>query len=177
MAADSNDFGSGISASVWTAYSPVRSIGFSGGSGGQVQAQKSQDTDTHTFTVTIPSLVGQTLSLTNLSFNWGEFGSEGAGTLPTWTISSTVGSLSPNTGAGALGSSNLSNLTLSGLTGLNNTSITFTLLDNSQGNNKTNSFYTWFDNVTLTGALVSVPEPSAALLGGVGMLALLRRRR
>lgn len=31
----------------------------------------------------------------------------------------------------------------------------------------------WFDNVTLT----SVPEPSAALLGGLGMLVLLRRRR
>ena len=34
--------------------------------------------------------------------------------------------------------------------------------------------YTYFDNASLT---TSIPEPSAALIGGLGMLALLRRRR
>lgn len=34
--------------------------------------------------------------------------------------------------------------------------------------------YTYFDDVSLT---TSIPEPSAAVLGGLGMLALLRRRR
>jgi MYXO-CTERM domain-containing protein len=33
------------------------------------------------------------------------------------------------------------------------------------------------DDITLTGSPTYVPEPRAALLGGLGMLALLRRRR
>lgn len=42
---------------------------------------------------------------------------------------------------------------------------------NQGGNNFNNTG--WIDNVTVT----AVPEPGAALLGGIGMLALLRRRR
>lgn len=34
-----------------------------------------------------------------------------------------------------------------------------------------------FQNITLDGEVVVIPEPSAALLGGLGLLALLRRRR
>jgi MYXO-CTERM domain-containing protein len=41
------------------------------------------------------------------------------------------------------------------------------------GNNGNDSF----DASVIDFQLVSVPEPSAALLGGLGMLALLRRRR
>jgi hypothetical protein len=33
------------------------------------------------------------------------------------------------------------------------------------------------DNITLEGTVTAIPEPSAALLGGLGLLALLRRRR
>jgi hypothetical protein len=44
----------------------------------------------------------------------------------------------------------------------------YIMLSNASGSSQTS-----FDNVRLT----SVPEPSAALLGGLGMLALLRRRR
>lgn len=33
------------------------------------------------------------------------------------------------------------------------------------------------DNILINGSLTAVPEPSAALLGGLGVLALLRRRR
>ena len=164
-----NDFsGDGVTVSNWTASSPSRSIGVQGG---QVRALKSADTDTHQFTVTIPADV--TLNLTSLSFNWGEFGNEGA--VPTWTISSTVGSITPNTATSTTASSQLATLALSGMTGLTNRTVTFTLLDNSQGNNKNDTFYTFFDNVTLTGTVI--PEPSAALLGGLGMLALLRRHR
>jgi autotransporter-associated beta strand protein len=36
---------------------------------------------------------------------------------------------------------------------------------------------TWEDNLSTNGTIVVVPEPSAALLGGLGLLALLRRRR
>lgn len=164
-----NDFsGDGVTVSNWTASSPVRTIGVQGG---QVRALKSADVDTHQFTVTIPADV--TLNLTSLSFNWGEVGNEGA--VPTWTISSTVGSITPNTATSTTPSSQLATLALSGMTGLTNRTVTFTLLDNSQGNNKNDTFYTFFDNVTLTGTVI--PEPSAALLGGLGMLALLRRHR
>lgn len=37
--------------------------------------------------------------------------------------------------------------------------------------------FLYYDNVSLDVSVVSVPEPSAALLGGIGALALLRRRR
>jgi autotransporter-associated beta strand protein len=36
---------------------------------------------------------------------------------------------------------------------------------------------TWQDNLLSNGTLTVIPEPSAALLGGIGVLALLRRRR
>ena len=36
---------------------------------------------------------------------------------------------------------------------------------------------TWIDNVRLYSEAAAIPEPSAALLGGLGMLVLLRRRR
>jgi hypothetical protein len=35
----------------------------------------------------------------------------------------------------------------------------------------------WQNNLLTDGTLVVIPEPSAALLGGLGLLALLRRRR
>lgn len=172
--ATSNGFsGDGITVSNWTASSPVRNIRVSGG---QVQALKSEDTDTHAFTITIPNLAGSTVDLTSLSFNYGEFGNEGAAM--TWTISSSIGSISPNSGTTPSNSSSFANLALSGLTGLNNTSVTFTLLDTSQGNNKNWTFYTWIDNVTLTGVVnPAIPETSSVFLGSIGMLFLLRRRR
>ena len=37
--------------------------------------------------------------------------------------------------------------------------------------------HTAIDNLSINGTFVAVPEPSAALLGGLGLLALLRRRR
>jgi hypothetical protein len=43
----------------------------------------------------------------------------------------------------------------------------------------TNEFgnHTAIDNLSINGTFAAVPEPSAALLGGLGLLALLRRRR
>jgi hypothetical protein len=60
----------------------------------------------------------------------------------------------------------ISNQTL-GLTGLTSATISI------QGWNSTGTTALVVDNLVLTG----VPEPSAALLGGLGVLALLRRRR
>ena len=37
--------------------------------------------------------------------------------------------------------------------------------------------HTAIDNLSINGTFTAVPEPSAALLGGLGLLALLRRRR
>jgi hypothetical protein len=62
-------------------------------------------------------------------------------------------------------------LDLSSITALNNQTIValrFDDFDNGTGNNEMR-----IDNLLIT----AVPEPSSALLGGLGMLALLRRRR
>ena len=174
-AATTNVFGSGITASNYTASSPVRTIGLTGG---QVRALKSSDTDVHQFTVTIPA--GVFVDFTNLSFNYGNVGPD---TSPaSFTVTSTVagGTYSPqNTWTHAAGIfSGTANMTLAGnfLSDLTNRTVTFTFSDTAGGNNLNTTMYTFIDNVTLTGTIV--PEPSsAALLGVVGMLCLLRRRR
>jgi hypothetical protein len=62
-------------------------------------------------------------------------------------------------------------LDLSSITGLNNQSfvaIRFDDFDNGTGNDAMR-----IDNLLIT----AIPEPSSALLGGLGLLGLLRRRR
>ncbi len=56
--------------------------------------------------------------------------------------------------------------------GLTDQTVTFTM-PMIRNNNVDDAAYIQFDNVTLN----FIPEPSAALLGGLGLLALLRRRR
>ncbi len=130
---------------------------------------KSNDTDTHTFTITIPTLATQNVNFTSLSFNWGEVGPD---TLPPiWSISSNRGggsTITPSSATSADNSSNFSNLTLAGYTGLNNTTVTFTLLDTSLGNNLNTTMYTWFDNVTLTGSLVNKADQSITGIVNLG---------
>jgi hypothetical protein len=48
---------------------------------------------------------------------------------------------------------------------------------NFQGDFDEASFFTFAPGAFNAGADLLVPEPSAALLGGLGMLALLRRRK
>jgi hypothetical protein len=168
-----NDFsGDGVTVSNWTATSPTRTIGVQGG---EVRALKSADNDTHQFTITIPSNV--TLNLTSLFFN---YGSRGADTSPAnFLVTSNVGggSFTNNPATHTAGDPVNTSVTMamSGFTGLTNRTVTFTFVDSSQGNNKTESIYSYIDNVTLTGTVI--PEPSAALIGGLGVLALFRRRR
>ncbi|MEM6507347.1 MAG: PEP-CTERM sorting domain-containing protein [Planctomycetota bacterium] len=192
VAATSNDFGSGITASDWNVVTgdgtnrPARvqptadQSPFSNHTSAFLIVEKGGATDTHTFTITIPDLGSAFVNLTNLSFDFGEVGPDDGA--PTWTISSDLGggTITPNTANGA-GTGNFNtdsaSLALAGsFSGLNNTSVTFTLTDAAGGNNNNNTWGTWIDNVTLTGEVV--PEPgSLALLGLGGLLVASRRRR
>ena len=175
--ATTNTFGSGITAGTYSATSTVGGLGVTGG---EMRAIKKGDTDTHTFTITIPNLGANTLDLTSIFFN---YGTRGADTAPAnFTVSSNLagGTITPNTAthAAVANTSSTATMVLAGtFTGLNNTAITFTLADSAGGSNNSTAMYTWIDNVTLTGTVNVIPEPSAALLGGLGLLALLRRRR
>ena len=171
-AVTTNDFsGSGVTVSNWTAASPSREIGIAGG---QVRAKKSGDIDTHQFTITIPDSV--TIELTSISFDYGNFGPD---TSPAnFLVSSDVNgegyTNNPATHDPGTFSGNVV-MGLSGFTGLTDRTITFIFEDSADGNNSSESMYTFIDNVTLTGTVI--PEPSAALLGCFGSLLLLRRRR
>ena len=184
-AASSNDFGSGITVSLWSA-----TAGESGRpvyiDGQQMRMEKGGSSDTHTFTITIPDLGSNTVSLTNLAFDYGKVGADNG--VPTWTVTSDLGSgtITPNTANEASTSANISEFATMALagtfTGLNNTNVTFTLVDaaggnNNQGNNGANNHYSFIDNVTITGTVDAVPEPSTTALLGLGGLALILRRR
>lgn len=159
-----NDFSGGITGSNWTAVSPIRTIGVQGG---QVRALKSLDTDTHTFTITIPDLGAGSVDLTTLSFNFGTVGGDTAPANFTVSSNRAGGTITPNTAthAAVANTSASASMTLAGtFTGINNTSITFTLTDAAQGDNKNTYMYTWIDNVTLTGTFNADPgDPPGAL--------------
>lgn len=173
----SNGFSSdGITVSDWTATSPTGGIQ---SVGGQMRALKKVDTDTHTFTVTIPA--GLNISLTSLAFS---YGTVGADTSPAnFLVSSNFagGTFTPNTATHAevANTSASADMALGGtfanIDSASPTVITFSFADSAGGNNNSTSMYTWIDNVTLTGEVI--PEPSAAVLGSLGLLCLLRRRR
>lgn len=176
QSASVNDFGSGISVSDYSAVSPTGGIAVVGG---QMRALKKSDTDTHTFTVTIPA--GLNISFSSLAF---DYGTVGADTAPAnFLVSSNFagGTFTPNTAthAAVANTSASADMDLGGsftnILSASPTVITFTLADSAGGNNNSTAMYTWIDNVTLTGTVI--PEPSAAFLGGIGMLCLLRRRR
>lgn len=134
-----------------------------------------------TFTVTIPNT--QTVNLTDLTFNYGtdnttnDFVYFATGSFTDKTGFATADdSLSDifvngETRASAPIAADLSSIT--SLQNLTNTTVEFRLYV-SDGSNSATRIHL-FDDVSLSGTVV--PEPSTALLGGVGMLALLRRRR
>ena len=179
----SSDFGFGVTSGVWTPDVDAGGFAFQNGraeSGMRSDGAAPTPYPVNSFTVTIPS--GTTVDLTQLTFDvgfnetfhpntktpgWGLVISQGttadpdmAGTLPTvvaagYTFENKV-------------------ITLTGLTGLTDTTVTFDFtLTIDVGNNNLGRANT-MDNVVLTG---TVPEPSSAALLGLGGLALILRRR
>lgn len=177
---DSNDFGTGVTVSNVTLVS-------GGGTAFQnsraEMGARSTPVVTASFTITINSAV--TVDLSTLSFVHGFDNNFGTNTLtPNYSLTfsqgsgtNTVGSLPTSTSTDYEQSASVTSL-LSGLTGLNDTSVTFTwTFSNTEGRANGVGLRSHFlDNIVLTGTAV-VPEPTAALLGGIGMLTLLRRRR
>jgi hypothetical protein len=143
---------------------------------------------TATFTFTID--IGSTpISLTDLAFIAGVQSSAGTVTdnYYKWEIDISVSGASASETVFeyyAFGTrANVStpeSVTLSGLENLSNTSVTFDFTgyygtnDEYSGGQNT-SRWTFIDDVTFTAAVI--PEPTTALLGGLGFLMLLRRRR
>ena len=171
-------------------------IGFSGSGNIFLRSTISESTETLAladmavpqddyFQVTISAGVGKTLDLTSVTFFLGHTTDNPTSFTSTAVLSSSVNGF----GAAIAGTGGISRTTATTTaSAFNGTAATFdlsapayqglstitfrlALFDNLNENGK----LTRFDDFTLNGAVV--PEPSAALLGGLGMLALLRRRR
>ncbi|MGE9269669.1 MAG: PEP-CTERM sorting domain-containing protein [Verrucomicrobiales bacterium] len=188
-APDTNDFGTGVTVSAFTMtdrdaleYSRFTDIG----NGSVLAAVGNGSTAlTASFTVTIDDTV--MVDLTSISFdsffrfvlnnnnaNIVQTFSTSIGdneTVSSWTKDSNV-NLWPNP-------DNTVSVLLSGLTGLTDTSVTFTW---SFEDNKSNTFANLthgIDDIELIGTVSPVPEPSSVglLVSGLSLLSFLRRRR
>ncbi len=181
----SNGFSSvGVTAGDMDSPSGNTSFGSFSGSQRFEHRLKGSTADT-TFTITIPA--STIIDLTGLSFLGGIDSTTGSNDIfGQWELAISTGSASTNkwndTVAGTGTSFNTYSTALSGLTGLTDTTVTFTFTtvlgtnagDPPTGGNNNNRYIT-MDDITLTGSVI--PEPSSALLLGLGFLALLRRRR
>lgn len=142
----------------------------------------------HYLEFTLTADAGKTLDLTNLTFSWqaainnqtsildfgyqlfasadgGSYASVGSG-----GTKSVGNALGVSTDWGTITSENIN---VNSLDGAN--TVTFRLAMNNPINTTAGGYAQFFRNVTVNGAVV--PEPSSALLGGLGLLALMRRRR
>ncbi|MFU8892539.1 MAG: hypothetical protein ACNA8L_02820 [Luteolibacter sp.] len=138
-----------------------------------------------TFTVTVP--VGQVMSLTTLDYKWAtqnayrqSFGiySDKTG----FTYANILDGLHQSGGSGTTGSMTAftgRSIDLSGfasLQDLTDTTVEFRFyITHPQSSSNLRAWA--FDDIVLSGTVEVIPEPTTALLGGLGMLALLRRRR
>jgi len=135
----------------------VPSFKFAAGNGSQNLA------DYISFTVVAAS--GYKLNLTTLTFDAGGQDSNGH-----WAVSSGVAGYGVNIGTGDAGDATFvpQSVDLSGAAYQNLTSITFHLYDW----NTTGTQSDWYDNITLNGSLVAVPEPVNVALGVFGLCAV-----
>jgi hypothetical protein len=198
-AVTSNDFGSGVAGSDVTVAGADAVIGASPDSGwngaydtnsAHLGLGRGPDGGPGTLVWDVAIPFGVTIDLTTLGFDFDHRSNNGSGSVlrQDWTLSISTGSGTPTTnsnaaiaaGIGAI--STPENITLSGLTGLTNETVTFTIAFDSgvngelTGGNAVNR-RTVIDNIVLTGAIAAVPEPSTTALLGLGGLALILRRR
>jgi hypothetical protein len=142
----------------------------------------------HYLEFTLTADVGKTLDLTNLTFSWQTginnqtsildfgyqlFASSNGGSY------ASVGSAGTKSVSNALGTStdwgthSSENIDINALDGAN--TVTFRLAMSNPINTTAGSYVQFFRDVTVNGSVV--PEPSAALLGCMGLMVLCRRRR
>lgn len=195
-AATSNDFGSGISVSVLT---------LTPGDGGTTSITDDHgfpandfhgymsfrdvpgppENPTVSFTITVDA--GHVLDLTSLQFLVGVF-DDVAGSQTgdaSYVLTSSLDGITSNQSnsltmsEGILVSDTYTAGLGPALTGLTDTSVTFTWAFNTANGYDSASSERGhvIDDIVLTGSVSAVPEPSAAMLGGLGLLALLRHRR
>ena len=182
-AAAVSDFGSGV-----TADNVVL-----GGAGAPMQLaedrahRKLLDVGLGTLAITINIPNGVLVDLTSLDFVDGADSGTGSNdTFSQWDLTVSAGSVSPDSGtdfvAGTGFSSSPNTVTLTGLTGLTNTSVTFTWTvyygtingDPPTGGNNSNR-HAFLDDIKITGNVI--PEPGSLALLGLGGLLIARRRR
>ena len=181
--ATTNDFGSGVTADDVVLANT--------GEGKMTLAEdrahrKLRDPSIGTLAITVNIPNGVVVDLTALDFIDGaDSGTGGNDTFSQWDLAVSTGSASPNSGtdfvAGTGFSSSPNSVTLSGLTGLTNTSVTFTwtvnygVTSDFSGGGNHSSRHAFLDDIVITGSVV--PEPTTTALLGLGGLALILRRR
>ena len=157
---DSNTIGSGVSAGDVI----LSSAGGTAFQNTRAEVAVRVPNPTATFTVTIPS--GTTADFSSLSFVHGFNETSNPNPLtPAWTLSISTGAGAPNTNSLATINSagfysQNESITLSGLTGLTDTTVTFTFTFSSaenRGNNLARAHT--IDDLTLTGTAVVAPVP------------------
>ena len=107
------------------------------------------------------------------NFTWGASGSANA-TTGVFSFQFTEGTAG-NAGVSVLSSNAASITKVAGFDGLFTDNAKFRFTYSDGGTSTANNVYV--DSILITGSPDFVPEPSAALLGGIGALLLLRRRR
>lgn len=157
---DTNTIGSGITAG---------NVNLSSAGGTAFQNNRAElavrvPNPTVTFFITIPA--GTTADFTTLSFDYGFNETSHTNPLtPAWTLAISTGLGTPNANAlpTIIGTGHFSqheSISLSGLTGLTNTTLTFTLtFSSSEGRNNSLARAHTIDNLTLTGSASSTPVP------------------
>jgi hypothetical protein len=178
---ETNTFGSGVTIGNFTLNASSMSSAFQRD---RAEQGVRSGTSSMEFTITIDDTV--TIDLTQLDFTWGFLNDTAPnGITPDYVLTFSQGS--GTNASGALPTFNsvdeqstVVSSTLSGLTGLSDTSVTFTWtfgsaefrnygLSDPSGTNRAH----FLDDITLTG----VPEPSTTALLAVGLLAMLGFRR